>query len=89
MYVKGTECSELCVCMLNLVFLNHMQGEWGTSLNSVHANEKADVRDVLDCDYKVIAQIVNMLLDPISSKQRQLGKWALVSHCQLTFYHLI
>ena len=27
MYVKGTECSELCVCMLNLVFLNHMQGE--------------------------------------------------------------
>ena len=48
----------------------------------MHASEKADVRDILDCDYKVIAQIVNMLLDPISSKQRQLDKWALVSHCQ-------
>ena len=34
----------------------------------MHASQKVDVRDILDCDYKVIAQIVNMLLDPISSK---------------------
>ena len=37
---------------------------------------------------KVITQIVNMLLEPISSKKRQLNKCALVSHCRdLTFYH--
>ena len=34
----------------------------------MHASQKVDVRDILDCDYKVISQIVNMLLDPISSK---------------------
>ena len=60
--------------MLNLVFLNHMQGEKRTSLYSVHASQKVDVRDILDCDNKVIAQIVNTLLDPISSKKRQLKK---------------
>ena len=34
----------------------------------MHTSQKVDVRDILDCDYKVISQIVNMLLDPISSK---------------------
>ena len=39
---------------------------------------------------KVITQIVNILLEPISSKKRQLNKCALVSHCRdLTFYHRI
>ena len=32
----------------------------GASLYSVHASQKVGLRDVLDCDYKVIAQIVNM-----------------------------
>ena len=27
-------------------------------------SQKVDVRDILDCDYKVIAQIVNMVLVP-------------------------
>ena len=64
----------VALCMLNLVFLNHMQGEQGTSLYSVNASQKADVPDVLYCNYKVPAQFVNMLLDPISSKRRQLNK---------------
>ena len=64
----------VALCMLNLVFLNHMQGEYGTSLYSVHASQKVDVRDILDCDNKVIARIVNTLLDPISSKKSQLNK---------------
>ena len=64
----------VALCMLNLLFLNHMQEEQGTSLYSVNASQKADVPDVLDCNYKVPAQFVNMLLDPISSKRRQLNK---------------
>ena len=39
----------------------------------MNASQKVDVRDILDCDYKVIAQILNVL-DPISSKKRQLNK---------------
>ena len=62
MSVKGTECSELC--------LNDMQEEEGTTL-SAHLSQKVDVRDILHCDYKVIVQIVNTLLDPISSKKRK------------------
>ena len=61
MSVKGTECRELCgVMYVKPVVLNHMQGESGASLYSVHASQKVGLRDVLDCDYKVIAQIVNM-----------------------------
>ena len=30
-----------------------------------------------------------MLVDPKSSKKKQLNKWALVSHCHLTFYQWI
>ena len=30
----------------------------------MHVSRKVDVRDILDCDYKVIAQIVNMVLVP-------------------------
>ena len=55
----------------------------------MHASQKVGVRDIPDYDYKVIAQIVNMLLDPIGSKKRQLNNWALVSHRHLTFYHWI
>ena len=36
----------------------------------MHASQKIDVRDIVDCNYKVIAQIANMLLHPISSKKR-------------------
>ena len=30
----------------------------------MRVSQKVDVRDILDCDYKVIAQIVNMVLVP-------------------------
>ena len=48
MSIKGTECSELslnfvALCTLNLVISY-----------SVHASQKADVRHILDCYYKVI-----------------------------------
>ena len=42
------------MCMLKLVFLNNMQEEEGTSLYSVHASQKVDVRDIFQCDYKVM-----------------------------------
>ena len=63
MSIKGTECTEPSLNFLALCMFN-----------SVHASQKADVRDILDCDYKVFVQIVNMLLDQISSKKRQLNK---------------
>ena len=50
-----------------------MQGEEGTTL-SARLSQKVDVRDIRHCDYKVIVQIVNMLLDPISSKKRKFNK---------------
>ena len=53
----------------------------------MHASQKVGVRDILDCDYKVIAQIVDMLLDPIGSKKRQLNKWALVAIAIWHFIH--
>lgn len=37
-------------------------GRIGASLYSVHLAKRYDVGDVLYCDYKVIAQIVNMRL---------------------------
>lgn len=56
--------------MLKLVFLNHKQGEKRTCLYSVYVSQKAGVRGyIIGCDYKVIAQIVNMLFDPINSKE--------------------
>ena len=59
----------------------------------MHASQKVDVRDILDCDYKVIAQILNMLLYPISSKKRQLNNWALyaisIRHLISEFIHVL
>ena len=45
----------------------------------MHVSQKVDIRDILHCDYKVIVEIENMLLDPISSKKRKFNKWTLVS----------
>ena len=72
--MKGTECSELCgVVYVKPSYLISHAGRIGTSLYSVHVSQKVDVRDILDCDYKVTAQIiVNMVL--VSSKKRQLNK---------------
>ena len=73
MSVKGTECSELCgIVYVKPSYLISHAGRIGTSLYSVHVSQKVDVRDILDCDYKVTAQIVNMVL--VSSKKRQLNK---------------
>lgn len=56
--------------MLKLVFLNQKQGEKRTGLYSVYVGQKAGVRGyIIGCDYKGIAQIVNMFFDPISSKE--------------------
>ena len=45
MSVKGSECSELCgVMYVKAVVLNHMQGESGASLYSVHASQKLGLR---------------------------------------------
>ena len=64
----------------------HMKGDKGPVYTQcMLAKRYVDVSDILDCDCKVIAQIVNMLVDPIISKKRQLNKRALVSHCHLTF----
>ena len=67
MSVKGTECSELCVVMYVKPSVVHMKGDKGlvyTCLYSVHASQKVDVRDILDCDYKLIAQITGTAVLP-------------------------
>ena len=46
----------------------------------MHAIQKVDVRDIIDCDYKVIAQIVNMLLDPCNRFQKEAAQQ--VSPCK-------
>ena len=80
------ECIELCGVMYVKPSVLHMKGDKGLVYTQcMLAKRYEDVRDILDCDYKVIAQIVNMLLDIIISKKRQLNKRALVSHCHLTF----
>ena len=51
MSVKGTECSELCGFMYvkpSVHVLKSHAGEQGTSLYSVHASPKVEVRDILD-----------------------------------------
>ena len=70
MSVKGTECSELC----GVMYVKPSRENKGLVYTQCMLAKRQDVRDILDCDYKVIAQIVNMLLDPISSKKRQLNK---------------
>ena len=67
MSVKGTECSKLCGVMY---VKPSPKSHAGRIRGSVHASQRVDVHDILDCDYKVIVQIVNMFLDPISSKKR-------------------
>ena len=68
MSVKDTECGELCGVMY--VKPSVLKSHAGRIINSVHASQKVDVRDILDCDYTVIAQVVNKrLLDPISSRK--------------------
>ena len=61
MSVKGTEYSALCgvMCVKPSVV-----GRQGTSLNSVHASQKVDVRDILDCHYKLIAKITGTAMLP-------------------------
>ena len=54
----------------------------------MHASQKVDIRDILHCDYKVIVEIENMLLDPISYKKRKFNKWALVSHLPFDIFSL-
>ena len=70
MSVKGTECSELCVVMYVKPSVVHMKGDKGLvytylhSVHWVHASQKVDVRDILDCDYKLIAQITGTAVLP-------------------------
>ena len=75
----------VALCMLNLVFLNHMQENKGLVYTQCMLTKRQmDVTFLIglqgDC------QVVNMLVDPISSKKRQLNKCVLVSHCHLTYY---
>ena len=45
--MKGTECGELSgVMYVKRSVLKRLQGEY-----SVHASQKVDVSDILDCDY--------------------------------------
>ena len=71
--------------VLNLVFLNHTQEKKGLVYTQCMLAKQEDVRDILDWITRWLPQIVNMLVDPISSKKRQLNKWALVSQCHFTF----
>ena len=51
MSMKGTECSELCGVMYVKPSVVHMKGDMGlVYLYSVHASQKVDVRDILDCN---------------------------------------
>ena len=75
----------VALCMLNLVFLNHTQENKGLVYIQCMLAKKEDERDILDWITRWLPQIVNMLVDPISSKKRQLNKWALVSQCHFTF----
>ena len=60
--------------VLNLVFLNHTQEKKGLVYTQCMLAKQEDVRDILDWITRWLPQIVNMLVDPISSKKRQLNK---------------
>ena len=56
MSLKGIECGELCGVMYVKPSVVHMKGDKGLVYTQcMHASQKVDVRDILDCDYKLIA----------------------------------
>ena len=74
------------LCTLNLVFLNHTQENKVLVYTQYMLAKKEDARDILDWITRRLPQIVNMLVDPICSKKRQLNKWVLVSHCHFSHF---
>ena len=74
------------LCTLNLVFLNHTLENKGLVYTQYMLAKKEDVRDILDWITRWLPQLVNMLVDPICSKKRQLNTWVLASHCHFSHF---
>ena len=55
------------------------------TLNLVFLNHTLENKGLVYTQY-MLPQIVNMLVDPICSKKRQLNKWVLVSHCHFSHF---